>query len=140
MTMIVNKLFITSAIFCAAIMLTAVHADQAPVPVNILDQFIIQLPDVDREMLVEELEKLRGQLMQRKQVLERIVAENEQDGGDAIIAVLVPGGLLYAGYKKIRHDQAKNELDSLSADIEEFSGDLLAMQPVPMPMAVAQLP
>ena len=41
----------------------------------------------------------------------------------------MPGGLLYAGYKKVRYEQAKNELARVSADIEEFSGDILAMQP-----------
>ena len=140
MTMISNKLLVSCAIFCCALMLKTAHADQTPVPVNIPDQFIIQLPGVDREMLVEQVEKLRGQLIQRKQVLEQAVAENKLDSSDAIITIFVPGGLLYAGYKKVRYYQAKNELANISADIEEFSSDLLAMQPMPTQMAIAQLP
>lgn len=142
MTRISNRLFKTLAIFCAAFMLKMVHADQAsvPVPVNSLDQLIIQLPDIDHETLIEQVEILRGELIQRKQALEQIVSDKKLDSSDAIITVLVPGGLLYAGYRKIRYEQAKNELASLSADIEEFSSDLLAMKPVPLQMAIAQLP
>jgi hypothetical protein len=52
----------------------------------------------------------------------------------------MPGGLLYAGYKKARYEQAKHELDRVSADIEEFSGDLLAMQSRSTPVMVALQP
>ena len=135
-----NRLFMSITIFCGAFMLNTAHADQAPVPVNIPDRFIIQLPDVDRETLVEQVEKLRGQLIQRKQVLEQIVADNKLDSSDVIITVLMPGGLLYAGYRKVRYEQAKDELANISADIEEFSSDLLAMQPMSMQVAIAQQP
>jgi hypothetical protein len=121
-------------------MLKTAHAEKALVPVNATDQFIIQLPDVDRETLIEQVEMLRGQLIQRKQALVQIVADKKLDSSDAIITVFMPGGLLYAGYKEVRYEQAKNELASISADIEDFSSDLLAMQPMPMQMAVAQLP
>jgi pyruvate/oxaloacetate carboxyltransferase len=140
MTNTSNNLFMTIAIICSVFMLKTAHAEQAPGTASSPDHFIIQLPVVDREMLVEQVEKLRSQLIQRKQVLEQIVADNKLDSSDAIITVFMPGGLLYAGYKKVRFEQAKNELDNISADIEEFSSDLLAMQPMPMQMAVAQLP
>ena len=67
--------------------------------------------------------------VQRKQVLVQSVADKKLNSNDAIITVIMPGGLLYAGYKKVRYEQAKNELARVSADIEEFSGDILAMQP-----------
>lgn len=58
---------------------------------------------------------------------------------DAIITVFIAGGLLDAGYKKIRYDQAKKELVNISADIEEFSSDLPATQPMPVQVAITQL-
>jgi hypothetical protein len=140
MTKTSNRLFMSIAIFCSVFSMKTAPAEQALVPVNDLDQFIIQLPDVDRETLIEQVEMLRGQLIQRKQALVQIVADKKLDRSDAIITVFMPGGLLYAGYKKIRYEQAMNELAHVSADIEEFSSDLLAMQPMPMQVAVAQLP
>jgi hypothetical protein len=139
MTKTSNKLFMSIAIFCSAFMLKTAHPAQALVPVNAPDQFIIQLPDVDRETLIEQVEMLRGRLIQRKQALVQIVADEKLDRSDAIITVLMPGGLLYAGYKKVRYEQAVNELAHVSADIEEFSSDLLALQSRSAPVVVAQL-
>jgi len=116
------------AIFCTAFMLQTAHADQTLVPVAALDYFIIQLPDVDREALVEQVGMLRSQRIQRKQMLVQRVADKKLNSNDAIITIIMPGGLLYAGYKKARYEQAKNELTRVSADIEEFSGDILALQ------------
>jgi hypothetical protein len=117
------------AIFCTAFMLQTAHADQALVPVAAPDHFIIQLPEVDREALVEQVGALRSQLIQLKQVLIQSVADKKLNSNDAIITVIMPGGLLYAGYKKVRYEQAKKELARVSDNIEEFSGDILAMQP-----------
>lgn len=135
-----NRLILCSAIFCTAFSLQTAQADEVLLPVTVQDQPTIQLPEIDRDALIEQVMTLRSQLIQRKQALAESVAENKMDGSDAIISVIMPGGLLYASYKKARYEQAKNELERISADIEEFSGDLLAMQPAPAPVAVAQLP
>ena len=139
-----NRLFMSTAIFCTAFMLQTAHAEQAPAPapapISDLNQFTIQLPDVDREALIEQLRTLRSQLIQRKQALVQSVADKKLDGKDAVITAIMPGGLLYAGYKKVRYEQAKNELARVSTDIEEYSDDLLAMQPSPAQVVVAQLP
>jgi len=135
-----NRLFILIASVSTAFMLQVAHAEQAPVFVGAPGQFIIQLPDVDREILAEDVRTLRSQLIERKQALIQIVADKQLDGGDALITIIMPGGLLYAGYKKVRYEQAKNELDRVSADIEEFSGDLLAVQSWSAPVLVALQP
>jgi len=136
MTKTPNRLFVPIAIFCTAFMLQTAHAEQTLVPVAAPDQFIIQLPDIDREALIEQVGALRSQLIQRKQALVQSVADKKLNGNDAFITVIMPGGLLYAGYKKIRYEQAKNELARVSADIEEFSGDLLAIQSRSAPVVV----
>ena len=68
------------------------------------------------------------------------VADNELDGADAVITVIMPGGLLYAGYKKARYEQAKNALASVSTDIEELSTDLLSLQSSSPATVVARIP
>jgi hypothetical protein len=137
MTRSLNKLLGSIAIFLTAFMLQTAHAEQALLPA--MDQLTIQLPDVDRTALIEKIRTLRSQLIQRKQELVQSVADKKMDGGDAFITVIMPGGLLYAGYKKARYEQAQNELAGISADIEEFSGDLLAMQSGSAPVIVARL-
>ncbi len=128
MTRTLNKLFISLAIFCTAFMLRSAHAEQTLPAVAAPNPFIIQLPIVDRKALAEQISVLRSQLIQRKQALVQIITDNELDSSDALIMTIMPGGLIYAGYKKATCEQAKNELANVSDDIEEFSGDLLAMQ------------
>jgi pyruvate/oxaloacetate carboxyltransferase len=140
MKKISNRLFMSVVIASSAFMLKATHAEQALVPVNYPNKFIIQLPEVNRETLIERVEMLRGQLIQRRQALEQTVADKKLDGSDVIITALMPGGLLYAGYKKVRYQQAVDELAHVNADIKEFSSDLLAMQSSYTPVVVAQVP
>ena len=139
MTRTTNRLFISIAIFCTASMLQTARAEQAPVTVSTLDQLVIQLPVIDHEALIEQVSTLRSLLIQRKQQLVQIVADKKLDGGDAFITAIMPGGLLYAGFKKARYEQAKNELARISADIEEFAGDLLVLQFRLVPVAMARL-
>ena len=139
MTRTPNKLFMSLAIFCTAFMLQTAHAEQTLKLVTTPDHFTIQLPDVDREALIEQVKELRSQLIQRKQALIQIIADKKLDSSDAFITTIMPGGLIYAGYKKVRYEQAKNELASVNTDIEEFSDDLLAMQYESAPVAIARL-
>ena len=121
-----NRLFMSLTIFCSAFMLQTAHAEQTPVTDS--NQLVIHFPDVDHELLIEQIKTLRSQQIQSKQALVQIVADKKPDGSDALITVIMPGGLLYAGYKKASYELAKNELARISADIEESTSDILAMQ------------
>ena len=134
-----NRLFISTALFCTTFILQTAHAGQPSTPATTPDHFLIQLPDVDHEALVEQLMTLRSQLIQHKQALLQVIKDNTLDSSDTLITIIVPGGLLYAGYKKASCEQAKDKLASVNASIEEFSADLLAMQTGAPPVAVAQL-
>jgi hypothetical protein len=140
MTRTPHRLYTMIAIFLTAFMLQSAHAEQTLAPVSNTDQFIIQLPTVEREELAEQVVTLRSQLIEHKQALVQIVADKKLDGGDAFITAIMPGGLLYAGYKKARYEQAKNELASVSTDIEELSADLLSLQSRSAPTVVARVP
>jgi len=128
------------AMFFTAFMLQSAHAEQTLALLSDTGQFTIQLPAVEHAVLVEQIEILRSQLIEDKQELVQSVADNKMDGGDAVITVIMPGGLLYAAYKKARHEQAKNALVSVSADIEELSADLLSLQSSASPTVVARAP
>lgn len=133
---IINSIVILLPVFA----LQTARAEQVLIPSTATDILVVQLPGVDRDVLIEQLRALRSQLIQRKQALIQSVSDKKLDSKDAIITVIMPGGLLYAGYKKARYEQAKNELARVSADIEEYSGDLVAMQSRAEPVAVAWLP
>lgn len=120
-------------------MLQTAHAEQPLVLITTPDQFVIQLPGVDREALIERVRTLRSQLIQRKQALVKVIADKKMDSSDTVIASIMPGGLIYAAYKKTSYEQSRNELAGINADIEECSDDLLAMQAGATPVFVARL-
>ena len=140
MTRTRHKLYILILMFSTAFMLQPAHAEQTLALLSNTGQFTIQLPAVEDADLVEQVEILRSQLIEDKQELVQDVADKELDGGDAIITIIMPGGLLYAGYKKARYEEAKNALASVSTDIEELSTDILSLRSYSPPTVVARLP
>ena len=114
-------------------------AENAPAPAVGTYRSGFQLPDVDREALIEKVELLRNRLIESKEALAQNLEDKKLDGGDALITAIIPGGLLYAGYKELRYQQAKDQLARLNVEIDEFAADLLAMQAMSAPAAVAQL-
>ena len=138
MTKVFHKLFLSIAIFAGACTLQTAQAEQVFSAASSSNQFVIQLPVVDREELTEQLLVLRSQLIQRKQALMDFIADNQMDSGDTLLMTIMPGGLLYAGYKKASSQQAKNELDNINADIDAFSSDLVAMRHGATPAVIAR--
>ena len=135
-----GKLFSLIAIISSVSLLSPAFAEELPVSAAAPAKLAIQLPQVDRDALVEMVGELRTRLILRKQELLQLVADSQLDGGDALITAIMPGGLLYAGYKKARYENAKSELDRVSEDIDEYSDDILALQSAPVPLAMALLP
>lgn len=99
--------------------------------------FITQLQVVDANTLTEQVQVLRSELIVRKQQLVEEVGEKKMDSGDALLTVLMPGGLLYAGYKKAAYERARNDLAEVSEDISEYSRDLAVIGKRVTPVAIA---
>ena len=87
--------------------------------------FITRLQVVDADTLAEQVQQLRSELIARKQQLVDEVDEKKLDSVDALLTVLMPGGLLYAGYRKAAYERARNDLAEVSDDISEYSRDLV---------------
>jgi hypothetical protein len=96
-----------------------------------------QVPDVDPQQLAENIEVLRDELLENQQQLVRTVEKTRMGAGDAVITAIMPGGLLYAGYRKREHSRARTALAAVSAAIEELTRDLAASRQ--LARTVAQL-
>ena len=99
--------------------------------------FITRLQVVDADTLAEQVQQLRSELIARKQQLVDEVDEKKLDSGDALLTVLMPGGLLYAGYRKAAYERARNDLAEVSDDISEYSRDLVEIGRRVTPVAIA---
>jgi hypothetical protein len=101
--------------------------------------FYIDLPAVNSNQLIGLIRAYRASLTHREQEITQYLEENRLDAKDVLIAVILPGGLLYAAVRKGDLEQAKVELAEMTEDIDELSRDLLAMQAVAGELTLAQL-
>ena len=92
--------------------------------------FYIDLPTVNSRQLVGLIRAYRTSLSHRQQKIQHYLEENRLDTGDMLIAIILPVGLLYAAVRKGNLEQAKVELAEMTADRDELTRDLLAMQAV----------
>jgi len=88
------------------------------------DGFVVEIPAIDPQLLAEELKDLQAELLLRRAELVTAVKDLALDGTDAIISVLLPGGLIYAGYRKHEYEMARHDLVEVNAEIEELAHDL----------------
>ncbi|MDX2505747.1 MAG: hypothetical protein QNL62_14900 [Gammaproteobacteria bacterium] len=104
--------------------------------------FIFDIQKVDPALLAADVEKLRGAYIRRQHELAQRVESKKLNTGDAIITVLIPGGLLYAGYRKQELEKAKSVLLAVTTEIKELSNDLIALQgqDTTHPLILAKLP
>ena len=104
--------------------------------------FIYDIQKIDPVLLAEDVEKLRGAFIRHQHKLIQQVENKQLKASDAIITILIPGGLFYAGYRKQELEQAKDALLAVTAEIEELSNDLIALhaQDITHPLRLAQLP
>ena len=88
-----------------------------------------QMPDpLPAAELLAQVRSLRSGLREESDALAARVEESRFGAKDALIAAIMPGGLLYAAFRKHSADQARKELESVSVELEELNHDLLALQ------------
>lgn len=104
--------------------------------------FIFDIQKVDPVLLAKDVEKLRESYIRHQRELAQLVESKKLNAGDVIIAIIIPGGLFYAGYRKQELEQAKNALSAVTTEISELSNDLIAFQDqdTTHPLMLAQLP
>lgn len=107
-----------------------VPAVQAPADIYVMagytdaDGFVVEIPAIDPQLLAEQLNDLRAELLLRRAELVTEVNDLKLDGTDAILTVLLPGGLIYAGYRKHEYEMARNDLVEVNAELDELTRDL----------------
>lgn len=101
--------------------------------------FSTVLPAVDQQLLVGQIRNLRVLLRQRQQELTEFVASNSLGTTDAVITAIMPGGLIYAAYKKGKLERARTELAMITDEMAALARDLLVMNEQAGKLALARL-
>ena len=96
--------------------------------------FTVSLQQVDQPLLLLELEQLQQDLWNQQVNLLTQIAEMSFSVVDAIITIVVPGGLVYAFNKKLNHKKAKTDLNALNIKLALLQEDMSALN-----LQIAQL-
>jgi hypothetical protein len=107
-------------------------------PAQAEDGFTVMMPNINLDTLVDEIAALKTELKHDESRLARRVEEKRVTGNDKVLSFLMPGGLLYAAYKKSAYNKAVRDHELVSSRLNEITTDLVALTAIDGPIAVAQ--
>ena len=117
----------------------AASADIQWTPKIVKGGFTVKVPGIDNDALVGEIAALKIALMHDKKLLSSKVEQKRFKSKDTMLAALLPGGLIYAAYKKNAHAQAVRDYELTSSQLKEITTDLAALTTIDGPILVAQV-
>jgi hypothetical protein len=125
------RLALVPALLFSAQMAPAQDAD--PLPGSWLkDQrsggISVNLPTLPRSELKARLAALQARLRHQKAELTLNEEEARFDAKDAVITLVMPGGLVYAAFRQQQHHQAVGQFEQVSARLEDLRSDLVAFR------------
>ena len=125
------RLALVPALLFFAQMASAQDADIQPsgwLKVQHSEGLTINLPALSRDELKARLAELQARLGHEK--AERSLNEEEArfDAKDAVITLVMPGGLLYAAFRQQQHHQTASQFEQVSAQLDELRSDLVAFR------------
>lgn len=95
-------------------------------PINQGD-LVYDLQLVDPIVLSEDVEALKASLAEQKLKLIEISDNKKISTSDVVISLILPGGMLYAGYRMYEQEKAKKSLLIITDDINDLSIDSIAL-------------
>ena len=117
----------------------AASADIQWTPKTVKGGFTVNAPGIDNDALVDEIAALKIALMHDEQLLSHKVEQKRFKSKNTVLAALLPGGLIYAAYKKNAHAQAVRDYEQVSSQLKEITTDLAALTTIDGPILVAQV-
>jgi hypothetical protein len=86
--------------------------------------FVVNLPASETRGILKGLAAHRTDLTRRSTAAAMQASDTEIGAKDAIIALLMPGGLIYLANKRQRHQRAEQELREISSQLTELQTDI----------------
>jgi hypothetical protein len=100
---------------------------------------ITNIPVAGNQALIGSVKRLSQSLADKKEQLSKTVKKREFTKEDVLITAVMPGGLIYASYKKLSHNLAKKELAAVTSRIEELTMDMVRLADIENDARVAML-
>jgi hypothetical protein len=100
--------------------------------------FTVMAPSINMDALVDEMVSLKTALKHDEKLLAREVEKKRITGNDKVLSFLMPGGLLYAAYKKSAYDKAVRDHELASSQSREITTELVALTGINGPVVLAK--
>ena len=87
--------------------------------------FVYEVPGDGDTRLLAHVNSLHARLNTRRQLLNTRIADTQITAVSAIAAVVLPGGLIYAGYQQVRGHQHRVALKKVEQMLSNLSHDVM---------------
>ena len=84
----------------------------------------INIPAINTHEVIRKVQLYCSELYAQKRKCAEDVETSQVKTKDALIAVIMPGGLIYLASKKHRNIQAKEDLENINAQLSSLESDL----------------
>lgn len=109
-------------------------ADQPPLyelqMVMAADGLTIGMPVISHKQLNLALTDARGLLSAQADALALYIEDNRPSGNGTLMAIIIPGGLLYLAYRQGLVVNAESQLTDVQGDLVEIRYDVIALYEV----------
>jgi len=112
---------------------------QAWLIINHDRELISNIPTSTTDALLNQSQKLLTILDTKQANMSQAVQDAAFDAKDTLLSIIMPGGLLYASYRKHSLTQAKEQLAQVTNERDELAKDLLMIQSISRPVALASV-
>jgi len=102
-------------------------------------ELISNIPAPATDALLNQSRQLLVILDAKQATMSQTVQDATFDAKDALISIIMPGGLLYASHRKLSHIQAKEQLTQVVSERDELAMDILMLQSISGPMTLAMM-
>ncbi|MES9844731.1 MAG: hypothetical protein ABW131_08795 [Candidatus Sedimenticola sp. 6PFRAG5] len=109
-----------------------IYLDQA-------DGFVTNVPVTGTNDLLGKVQHLKSELQEHKMQAAIQVETSKFSGQDALITVLMPGGIIYAANKKQRHQDAQAQLADVTQQLDNLESDLTMLKSATSKQTLAML-
>ena len=100
--------------------------------------FMVMAPSISIDALVDDVISLKIVLKHDEKRLSHQIEKKRVTGNDTFLSFLLPGGMLYAAYKKNVHANVVREHKLVSTQIKGITEDIAALTITTSPIVVAK--
>ncbi len=87
-------------------------------------ELVTNIPTPDTQELFLQVWQLNNSLQSKREKIAQSVEDSKFSVKDGVITAVVPGGLIYAAHKKLKHNREKKKLEKVASQLDDVTEGL----------------